>query len=170
MGDILKITSKNLITIAEEASLAEAQTLMRKMNIRHLPVTNEQNHLVGLISDRDLQRAMQSKLISTEIGEWERTEFDPLYVVADYMAWPIKTVPSSATVKTVADLMLKEKISSYLVTENNQVIGIVTTDDMLKYLVKTIGEQHTTWQQSVADLFSLDKAGVYAQTLADSGI
>jgi len=170
MNNILKVMSKNLITISEDSSLYEAQVLMKKNNIRHLPVTNEANQLVGLLSDRDLQRAMRSRMVNTEIGEWERTEFDPFHIVADYMAWPIQTVPSTTSVKAVADLMLKEKISSYLVSDDSTVVGIVTTDDLLRFLVKTLGEQHTTWQQSVADLFSFEKTGYYAQALADSGI
>ena len=67
-------------------------------------------------------------------------------------------------------IMIKEKVSSYLVTKEGQVIGIITTEDLLKLLASMLGESHSSWRKNLSDIFSFEKTGAYAQTLADMGI
>ncbi|MFA7426387.1 MAG: CBS domain-containing protein, partial [Desulfosarcinaceae bacterium] len=47
-----------VITIGKQASLLEAKELMRDNNIRHLPVVDEEQKLIGVITDRDIRGAM----------------------------------------------------------------------------------------------------------------
>ena len=46
--------TSNVITIGEEASLEEARRLIAERGVRHLPVVNNQDKLVGLLSVRKL--------------------------------------------------------------------------------------------------------------------
>ena len=48
------VMTKNVITIWEGASFAEAKQLIRTHGIRHLPVVGEQDHLVGMLSIRSV--------------------------------------------------------------------------------------------------------------------
>ncbi|MFX0202393.1 MAG: CBS domain-containing protein [Candidatus Hodarchaeota archaeon] len=48
------IMTKNVITIREDASYAEAKQLYKAHGIRHLPVINEKGHLVGMLSIRSI--------------------------------------------------------------------------------------------------------------------
>lgn len=59
------VASSPLITIDEDASAAEAADLMRRKNIKHLPVTGD-NKLVGIVSDTDIIFAMPSLLSTME--------------------------------------------------------------------------------------------------------
>ena len=47
-----KVMTKNVVTIQEETSLDEARRLIVTHRIRHLPVVNQENKLVGLLSVR----------------------------------------------------------------------------------------------------------------------
>ena len=170
MEKALTVMSKNLITIHEGGSLDMAYALMKKNQIRHLPVLNENEKVVGILSDRDLQRALKSKVLGSGVTKWESCEFDPGSLVGDYMSWPVKTVDVTVSLRTLTDLMLKEKVSSYLVTKETQVVGIVTTDDLLKYLAHLLGENHETWQDTLTDLFSFGRMGAYAQYIAEAGV
>jgi len=49
---------RNVVAISPSASLQEARRLMRERNVRQLPVTAEDNKLVGVLSDRDIREAM----------------------------------------------------------------------------------------------------------------
>jgi acetoin utilization protein AcuB len=51
-----------VITITPKTSLPEAMRLVRQRGIRHLPVV-EDDRLVGIVSDRDLKRAMASRAV-----------------------------------------------------------------------------------------------------------
>jgi CBS domain-containing protein len=49
-----EVMTKNIMTIWKEASFAEAKQLYRTHGIRHLPVVDEQDHIVGMLSIRDI--------------------------------------------------------------------------------------------------------------------
>jgi CBS domain-containing protein len=49
-----EVMTKNVMTIWGEASFAEAKQLYRTHGIRHLPVADEQNHLIGMLSIRNI--------------------------------------------------------------------------------------------------------------------
>ena len=53
------MTSK-VITISKDAGLDEAKKRMEDNNIRHLPVVEEDNTLIGIITDRDIRSALPS--------------------------------------------------------------------------------------------------------------
>ena len=84
--------SKDLVTVRASDSLDLAYAKMVRHEIRHLPVLNEENQLVGLLSDRDLQRALKSTVSGTDSFKFESCEFDPTSKVFDYMSSPIQSV------------------------------------------------------------------------------
>ena len=49
---------RSLVTVAHDAGLGTAENLMRTRRIRHLPVLNRARRLVGILTDRDLRRAL----------------------------------------------------------------------------------------------------------------
>lgn len=168
--NIQNIMSKKLITVAEDASLDAAYAVMIKNNIRHLPVTNEDSAVVGVLSDRDLQRALKSHVVGSGLARWESCEFDPQHVVADYMSWPVKTVDYAMPLKEVVEYMIEERVSSLMVSRNGEVVGIVTTIDLLKLLADVLGDEHHTWKKTLETIMLSPGVSVTAQTLANSGI
>ena len=133
-----EIMSKKLITIRYEVSLRTAYQVMNERKIRHLPVTDEKEEIIGILSDRDLQRAMSP---SREVLNYTVTdpEFDNSFQVKHFMSWPVKTVTDSDPVEEVARRMLKEKVSAFLVHDRHGLArGIVTTDDLIKLLIRLL--------------------------------
>ncbi len=132
------IMSKKLITITGSAPLLEAYKVMSERKIRHLPVTDTAGGVIGILSDRDLQRAMQVDHRNPGIDEGT-VEFKLGAQVQDFMSFPVKTVGINNSVRDVALAMLNEKVSAYLVTDQfAHTRGIVTTDDMLKLLISML--------------------------------
>jgi acetoin utilization protein AcuB len=117
--------SRNLITISAYSPIAEAKSLMEEKNIRHLPVVDKEGLVIGILSDRDVNRAMSPV----------RPGFVGGMRVSDFMSWPAITVDESLPLADVAEGMVDEKVSSFLVTrEGREVVGIVTSDDLLRVL------------------------------------
>lgn len=170
MDNLTEIMTKDLIVTSENSRLDEAYAIMVRNQIRHLPVVNSRGHVIGLLSERDIQRALRSDVAEMTSGRWESCEFPEESTVADYMTWPVKTVEEFTPIKTVVEKMLRERVSSYLVLRGKSIVGIVTTDDMLHALSQILDEQGTTWKQTLANVFSFEKAGAYAQQIADMGI
>jgi acetoin utilization protein AcuB len=110
-------------TIGIGLSLADAARLMKKYDIRHLPVLDS-GSLVGVLSDRDV------KLLSSI------SPLDPTCIlVEDAMTQAPWTVKPQKSVAEVAREMAKKKIGCAVVLDpNERVIGVFTTIDALEVL------------------------------------
>ncbi len=102
--------------------------LFRRYRIRHLPVVDDQNHLVGVISQDSLRQVMRP----ANLLRFHR--------VADVMTTPVIQAPLKATVLEVAQQMAENRVSCVVITQNNiegdpQPIGIVTERDILQFQV-----------------------------------
>ena len=125
-----------VITITPKTTLPEAMRLVSHRGIRHLPVV-EDDRLLGIVSDRDLKRAMASPATSLESHEL-RYLLDTL-TVDEIMTRAVVTVGRTFPIEGAARLMLTEKISALPVTERGRLIGIVTETDVLNLFVKGMG-------------------------------
>lgn len=146
-NDAADIMTKQLLTIRFDATLSEAHGLMQGKRIRHLPVVDATGTSIGILSDRDLQRAMKP---SGGLGA-QAVEFDPAFQVKDFMSWPVLTVFEATPVYEVAERMLREKLSAYLVVDANRcALGIVTSDDMIKLLMLFLARDPSRVRLSLA--------------------
>ena len=118
------IFSRNLVTIKEADNIMNADFLMNQYGIRHLPVLDKEDYLVGILSTTDY---MALKRLSIDLQE---------YRVKDLMSAPVKTFASNTRVKSVAQLFITKKINSGLVMEGDEIAGIVTSEDLLMLLAQ----------------------------------
>jgi acetoin utilization protein AcuB len=127
--------------------IKEASDLMKMHHIRHLPVIDQTGQLVGIISDRDIQRAINVSMLNEVEQE---LSFAPHQVVEDFMSWPVQTIDEKTSIVELAKLMITEKVSAFIVSAPNYYMkGIVTTDDVLQYLIEFVNSE-TTFKQSPA--------------------
>ena len=113
----------NPVTIGPQAMLSEAQDKMTAGRFRRLPVV-ESGTLIGILTDRDVRRY---------VGAEERTK-----VRAAMTESPL-TIPPEMTVEEATQLMLRDQISGLPVVENDTLIGIVTSSDILKAFLEVTG-------------------------------
>ncbi|MGE3608636.1 MAG: CBS domain-containing protein [Bacteriovoracaceae bacterium] len=128
------VMSSKVICIKAEDSMVNAYKIMHEKGIRHLPVLDDRHSVVGILSDRDIQRAMSTKKINNFQQE---VQLDGSLKVEDFMSWPVYAVSETTTVKKVAEEMLDQKVSAFLVEDTlGHLKGIVTTDDLLRLLIE----------------------------------
>jgi CBS domain-containing protein len=133
-----EMMSANLVVIHQNDSMIAAFKLMKQKAIRHLPVMNDEQQLVGILSDRDVQRSM----CCTKINAYQQeVAIEEHFKVADFMSPHVYTLDGSTPLETAAEVMLKRKVSALLVRGSNQHYGIITTDDLLAYMVQVMKEQ-----------------------------
>lgn len=130
--------SKNLISIRQDAPLVDAYEKMQQHTIRHLPVVNGNDELVGIISDRDLSKALNQDIAMEKRVPTTRYSFPKGATVGSVMQAPVKAVEKSADIRSVIEHMLNSKISSVLVAGPEEVEGIITTDDLLRLLLHVL--------------------------------
>jgi CBS-domain-containing membrane protein len=129
-----EVMSSKVVTISATDLLVKAYRLMDEKKIRHLPVVDDRNSVVGILSERDIQRAMQVAKINNFT---QNVHLDASLRVEDYMSWPVYVVSEETSVNHVAEEMLRQKVSAFLVQDKMGMIkGIVTTDDLLRLFLK----------------------------------
>lgn len=162
--------TKHLITILENQSLEEAYTLMLRNSIRHLPVLNDEGEVAGILSERDLLRAMRCEVNGEGQARNEDRQFPAHARISDYMSWPVKTVDRETPLRSVCHRMIREKISCFLVTEKKNVVGIITTEDLMRILEDLLKDPAEDLRVGLTEVLVHPTAGSLAHSLAIAGI
>ena len=118
--------SRNPIAILPEASIQEAIELMKEHSIRHLPVVDGEERLVGWVSDTDLRGVFIASMIEE-------------LTVGDVMIADPITVSSSDVLEQAALLITKHKIGGMPVLEDGKLVGIITVVDILEAFIDIMG-------------------------------
>lgn len=113
----------NPVTVASKAMLSVARDTMTAGKFRRVPVVQD-GVLVGILTDRDLRQY---------VGVEERTRIE-----AAMTETPL-TIPPTLTVAEATRLMLKHQISGLPVLEGGQLVGIITTSDVLRAFLELTG-------------------------------
>jgi len=114
-----QIMSKNVLSIDKSTSLQEAALNMTKLNIGCVIVTDGAKPL-GIVTERDFvtKVAAEGRPLFTEICE--------------VMSSPLITIGPEETIWEASEIMKQKSIHKLPVKENEQIIGIVTTTDIVK--------------------------------------
>jgi signal-transduction protein with cAMP-binding, CBS, and nucleotidyltransferase domain len=118
----------DVATISPFATLREAMSLMKRLNLKSLVVDkNGPSDAYGLITYTNIV-----KTVVAESGDID------LLNVYDPCAKPALTVGQSLAVRHVAGLMTQNRIKRILVVNDNDLIGLVTMDDIVDILLKEV--------------------------------
>jgi len=118
------LLAKDLMTspvfsIPDTASASDVREEFRARRFRHIPVTDQEGIIVGVLSDRDI-------LGITEL-EME---------VRVLMHSPVLTTQADTPVHEVARVLFEERVGCLPVVDENELIGIVTSSDILKAVMQ----------------------------------
>ncbi len=125
---VAELMTRNPRTVVESDPVSLARTLLREGDFHQLPVMDESNRLVGIISDRDVRSA---------IG-FDRKLDDELYVSEVMTANPT-TIPLGATLDRALGVLCVGSFNALPVMEKNHVVGIITRRDVLEAFRKVLG-------------------------------
>ncbi len=127
------IMTASVITIDKNKhNLGDAKRIFRNEGIRHLPVTDG-GKLCGMISKNDINRLSFGALFDNQ-GDADEAVLEMLTIDQVMTAHP-RVVDTQTSVKEVAEIFAKEDFHSLPVVEGNELKGIVTSTDVIKYLL-----------------------------------
>ncbi|MBS7321759.1 MAG: CBS domain-containing protein [Myroides sp.] len=131
---VKQIMSKQLVTLTEKNSLYDAEKLFKKHKIRHLPVV-EDHKLVGVLSYSDLLKISYADVTEGE-EDVEAVVYD-MFSIVQVMAKAPVTVTTETPLKEVIQQLIQQTFHSLpVIEENGDLVGIVTTTDLLEYFLK----------------------------------
>ncbi len=121
---------EKMVTISASDRLSTVEDIMTLGRVRHMPVV-QGGKLVGVVSERDLLRASLSNLSS--MGTQHRRAFLHAVEIARVMTSPPVVISPEASVEEAARIMAERKIGCLPVLEGEDLLGLVTETDVLRY-------------------------------------
>ena len=131
---ISTIMTKNVITLNSSDDLDTAERLFKKNKIRHIPVVSGKK-VIGMLSLTDLLRISFADGVGEDEESVETIVYN-MFTIEQVMAKNLVSVSSSTTIKEVAELLSKKEFHAIPVIDNEELIGIVTTTDLINYLIQ----------------------------------
>lgn len=120
--------AEKLITFKPDQSVLDAMEILLKNKISGGPVVDENNELVGIISEGDcLKQISQSQYYNLPMTDIH---------VKDYMIREVKTIDAFSTVFEAADQFLTTRIRRFPVMKHGQMVGQISQKDVLEAVLK----------------------------------
>ena len=130
---VSRIMTSNVVSLNKTDSLEEAEALFKRHNIRHIPITQGQQ-VIGILSHTDLLRISFADSIGYDDQDVETTVYN-MFTIEQVMVKKLETVSSTTTVREVAEILSKREFHALPVVDNNVLVGIVTSTDLINFLL-----------------------------------
>lgn len=147
---------KQLFTISPDSTVEEALPIMEENDIRHLPVVDSDEKLVGLVSKGDLLRAIPQGLpfgdeLYLRLFEFQKKKIE------EVMTADVATVREDAYIEKAASITYENKLSALPVMKDEKVVGILTEIDLFKAFLDIFGVDRPSVRVT---LFVPDEVGI----------
>jgi acetoin utilization protein AcuB len=129
---VMDLMQKKVFTVMANDKVDRVFFLIHYENIRHLPVVDGEK-VVGIVSDRDLYKALGPKRHSRAIVEQKNDTILSVSSkkVCHIMRRGVITIDPEASIKRAAIILGKKKIGALPVVKENKLVGIITATDLL---------------------------------------
>ena len=125
-------TGPRTITLLD--SLSSARAIFLELGGHHLPVV-EGKKLIGLLSYTDLQRIDSGELYKQDPKQAD-VLLDNLSSIKETMTKNLITLSSIDSVRDATDILANNSFHSVPIVDNDELVGIVTSTDLLRYYLK----------------------------------
>jgi len=129
--------STNVYTVNLGSPLSEAVKILREKKIKHLPVVDKKNAVIGVLSDRDIKEYMPSKATTLDVYELHNVLLETK--VTKVMKRKVFTAKPDLPIEEAAMLMYDNNIGCLPIVENNKLVGIISDRDLFRVLVDITG-------------------------------
>ncbi|MFF2795909.1 acetoin utilization AcuB family protein [Lysinibacillus xylanilyticus] len=120
-------------TLAPTNTVVEALKLMREKKVRHLPVVDEEYHVLGVITERDIKEALPSSLRDEPNSPVFNAKVEEIMVKNPLVGHPLDFV------EEVALTFYESRIGCLPIVSGGKLVGIVTTTDLLYTYIELTG-------------------------------
>ena len=137
-------------TLRETDSLSDARAVMTDRNIRHIPIIDENKHLLGLVTQRDV-------LAATDPASSQQTRSAPQagdsdIKISDIMIRDISVIHKTDSLRQAALYLQSHKYGCLPVLSGNQLVGIITDSDFIDIAINLLEQVEITEQETSGDI------------------
>ncbi|RBO85963.1 CBS domain-containing protein [Marinomonas aquiplantarum] len=136
MQTVADLMVTKLITLRENDSLATAKTIMQEKNIRNIPITNDENECVGMLTQREYLR--HAFHLVSQFGTQQLSKKEQQTPISNAMNKDILTISPDMALDTAAEFFIDNKYGCLPVLEDDKLVGILTPVDFVKLAHKML--------------------------------
>ena len=149
MITIDELMTTNPYTLSESDTLEDARKLMTEKNIRHIPITDRDKKLRGLVTQRDILQAT-----SPAADQQEDVK------LSDIMIKHVSVIHTTDSVRQAAMFLQSHKYGCLPVVENDRLVGIITDSDFITIAINLLEQIELTEDVDDFDGDSMEDFGV----------
>ena len=127
---VSKISKRKCITINASDTIKTASSKLHENHVGCMPILNESQSVVGIVSERDL-----SQLIHSE-------RFNANLTIDKIMSKNLVTCDLNTSVTELMELMTEKKIRHILIMEEKKLLGVVSIGDVVNHLINKYKEEN----------------------------
>ncbi|KGP73659.1 acetoin utilization AcuB family protein [Pontibacillus yanchengensis] len=157
-----QIMKTQVITCKPTETIESALRLLNEHHIRHIPIVDDSNQVIGIVSDRDVRDASPSIFHVHQDNDENELQNE----LRSIMSTPVTTIHPLDFVEEIASIFYEQEIACLPVTKANKLVGIVTEKDMLYTLIQLTG---VNVQSSQIELKVINKPGILPEVTAVLG-
>ena len=124
---IKKLLKRECITISSEETIKEVAALLAKKSIGAVPVTNKNEEVIGIVSERDIVRNLNNRDVDITSEK-----------VATIMTKSVISAPKTVSSSDLMEIMTENKIRHVVIMEEKALLGIVSIGDVVKRLIEKL--------------------------------
>ncbi len=127
------LMTKKVFSLQEHDNVQTARSIMNLGRIRHIPIVDQEERFVGLLTHRDLLAVTISKL--ADIADEVQNEIDAAIPIHEIMRRDVTTISQDMDLREAAELLLQHKYGCLPVVDDKKLVGILTEADFLKLTI-----------------------------------
>lgn len=131
---IRSIMTDQVISVQEDTGLLEIKDLFAIHDFHHIPVLNKRGEVCGMISKLDYNLVLDHfTIFRVDKADKTNERFLGALIAKDIMSRNVATVSPDLPVEEASRTFLQNLFHSLPVVENEKLVGIITTHDILKF-------------------------------------
>ena len=125
-----KLVKRDCFSLKKDDSLLSASKAMDQYNIGAMPVINQNNTVIGIISERDIARQISEKNFRTDIK------------VEELMTKDVISCDLNISVSELMETMTTNKIRHMLIMDKQKLLGVVSIGDVVSHIIEQYKEEN----------------------------
>jgi len=120
-------------TLRETDTVEDARSFMAEKHIRHIPITDGDNHLLGLVTQRDVLAASDPVLLQDDVCALPGGKR-----ISDIMIQNVSVIHKEDSLRQAALYLQSHKIGCLPVVSDDRLVGIITDSDFIAIAINML--------------------------------
>lgn len=134
-------------TLREADSINDAWEIMIGKHIRHIPITDDDNHVLGLVTQRDVLAATEPGAIREAKTASHEVKSD--FTLSEIMIRDVRVIHKDDSLRQAALYLQSHKYGCLPVVSDDRLVGIITDSDFIDIAINLLEQAELTDEEAM---------------------